>query len=67
MEELENELYTLDNWFKWYDTQVIQYQRDIRLKNISSIDIQNLDIQATEKAARIKEIKTLIQDKRWNK
>lgn len=67
MEELENELYALDNWFKWYDTQVIQYQRDIRLKNISSIDIQNLDIEATKKAARIKEIKTLIQDKRWNK
>lgn len=67
MEKLENELYTLDNWFKWYDTQTIQYQRDIRLKNTSSIDIQNLDIEATKKAARIKEIKTLIQDKRWNK
>lgn len=67
MEELENELYALDNWFKWYDTQVIQYQRDIRLKNASSIDIQNLDMQATKKAARIKEIKILIQDKRWNK
>lgn len=63
MDELENELFALDNWFKWYDTQTIQYQRDIRLNNTSKIDIMDLDIKALLKADRIKEIKEKIKNK----
>lgn len=61
-QELENELNALLQWFTWYDTQVIQYQRDIRLEGESQINIENLDLEAKTTAKRIKEIRELIKD-----
>ena len=55
-----DELQELESWFKRYDVQTIQYQRDIRLHGKSSIDIETLDHEATRKAARIKQIKQLL-------
>lgn len=60
IEELENELYQLVSWFEWYDTQVMQHSRFIRLNMESNINLNELDQQAVIKAARIKELKQLI-------
>lgn len=57
----QNELSILEGWFRYYDTQAIQYQRDIRVKNSSSIDINSLDQEAYAKAERIKELRHLIE------
>lgn len=56
MEELKNELQNLKSWFDYYDTQTIQYQRDIRNKGESEINIILLDNIAYNNAIRIKEI-----------
>lgn len=56
IDELNDEKYNLQAWFKWYDTQTIQYGRDIRLNGHSDIDIATLDQTAQTNAARIKEI-----------
>ena len=61
LEELENELYQLVSWFEWYDTQVMQHSRFIRLNMESNINLDELDQQAVIKAARIKELKQLIR------
>ena len=55
-----DELQELESWFKKYDIQTIQYQRDIRLHGKSTIDIATLDAYAEVKAARIKKIKELL-------
>ena len=60
IEELENELYQIVSWFEWYDTQVMQHSRFIRLNMESNINLNELDQQAVIKAARIKELKQLI-------
>lgn len=64
-EELRNnyllELNDLYNWFDWYDTQIMQYNRDIRVYQESNINLSILDSLAIEKANRIKEVKNLIQ------
>lgn len=61
IEELENELYQLVRWFEWYDTQIMQHSRFIRLNMESNINLNELDQQAVIKAARIKELKQLIR------
>nr|DAY29883.1 MAG TPA: hypothetical protein [Caudoviricetes sp.] len=60
LEELENELYQLVSWFEWYDTQVMQHSRFIRLNMESNINLDELDQQAVINANRIKELKQLI-------
>ena len=60
IEELENELYQLVSWFEWYDTQVMQHSRFIRLNMESNINLDELDQQAVINASRIKELKQLI-------
>lgn len=59
--EYQNELSELLAWFDWYDIQMIQYQRDIRMNGSSHIDISNLDDEALMKANRIKELRKLIK------
>ena len=61
LEELENELYQLVSWFEWYDTQVMQHSRFIRLNMESNINLDELDQQAVINANRIKELKQLIR------
>lgn len=61
IEESENELYQLVRWFEWYDTQIMQHSRFIRLNMESNINLNELDQQAVIKAARIKELKQLIR------
>lgn len=63
LEKLSMELDTLYKWFEWYDTQVIQHQRDIRMNNSVTIDIHRLDKEAIQKASKIKEIKKEILKK----
>lgn len=60
IEELENELYQLVRWFEWYDTQIMQHSRFIRLNMESNINLDELDQQAVINANRIKELKQLI-------
>ena len=60
IEELENELYQLVRWFEWYDTQIMQHSRFIRLNMESNINLNELDQQAVINANRIKELKQLI-------
>ena len=43
-----------EEWFIWYDTQVMQYNRAIRLNVSTDIDIADLDEQAVTKAAQLK-------------
>ena len=61
IEELENELYQLVRWFEWYDTQIMQHSRFIRLNMESNINLNELDQQAVINANRIKELKKLIR------
>jgi len=53
----EKELVELLHWFKWYDEQVIQYQRSTRLGLEFDKNIDELDAQAVTNAARIKELR----------
>lgn len=59
---LNNELADLKSWFTWYDTQTIQYARDIRIYENSKIDIAALDAQALIAAERIKQIENLLKE-----
>lgn len=56
LKQLESELTELQRWFKNYDIQTIQYQRDLRYKGYSNIDIDKLDYEAYQNAERIKTI-----------
>lgn len=61
VKEYKKELEELDQWFKWYDEQTIQYQRSVRLGVEFDKDIAELDNQAVINANRIKELRLLIQ------
>ena len=61
LKQLELELTTLQKWFKNYDIQTIQYQRDLRYKGYSNIDIDKLDYEAYQNAERIKTINSEIE------
>jgi hypothetical protein len=56
----EKELYQLEEWFKWYDEQCIQYSRARRLGIDFDKDIEELDAQAVINAARIKELRAFM-------
>ena len=58
-ELLYEELYKLETWFKWYDNQICQYNRCVRLGIKFDKDIVELDNEATIKQARIREIREL--------
>ena len=59
--QYKEELIYLEAWFKDYDSKVIQYQRHIRTRGTSDINIIDLDNLAFCNAERIKELKMLIQ------
>ena len=63
-EDMNNveELRELEKWFEEYDKQVIQYQRSLRLGIEFDKNINELDEQAVVNAARIKELRTKIQE-----
>jgi len=48
-----NQISANQGWFTWYDTQVMQYNRDLRTKGTSDINIAELDLQAINKANEI--------------
>ena len=56
-EILQQELNELEKWFEWYDTQVLQYERSLRIGVSFDKDINLLDKEAQEKAKRIKELR----------
>lgn len=58
IQDYEKELVSLQDWFKWYDEQCIQYQRAQRLGTSFNRSIEELDKQAVENAKRITEIRT---------
>lgn len=60
--EYTDEISRIKSWFNWYDTQVMQYQRDMRLYEQSSINIVELDNIATSNAKRIKELEQIIKN-----
>ena len=45
-------------WFEWYDNQVCQYQRAVRLGEDFDKNIAELDAEAAEKQARIRELQS---------
>ncbi len=61
--EINNQLEELYGWFSWYDIQVMQYNRDIRLFNSSNINIVDLDYMAQENASKINELRSEILSK----
>lgn len=56
----ERELRPVIAWFDWYDEQCIQYQRCQRLGVKFDKDIAELDAQANENAARVKELRKIM-------
>lgn len=62
VKEYKQELEELEKWFEEYDKQVIQYQRSLRLGIEFDKDINELDEQAVVNAARIKELRTKIDE-----
>ena len=50
----------IENWFAWYDTQCMQYQRSIRLGVEFDKNIDELDAEAVTNAARIKELRAFL-------
>ena len=50
----------LKRWFEWYDTQVMQHSRFIRMNTESNINLDELDQQAVINASRIKELEAAI-------
>ncbi len=57
------ELQEIGLWFKWYDIQVAQYERSLRVSDLSvfSQDITLLDTEANEKQHRVRELKTILE------
>ena len=51
------ELQEIEKWFTWYDTQVLQYERSLRLGTEFDHDIKELDDMAVKKAERIKQLR----------
>lgn len=50
----------LEQWFVWYDIQVMQYQRCIRLSQDFDKDINLLDMQAHANAAELKQLRNQV-------
>lgn len=63
LKDAEKELVSLEEWFKWYDTQNIQYQRSQRLKKKYDIDISYLDGEAEKNAEKIKNLRNKLGGK----
>ena len=55
-EAADREIAELKEWFAWYDNQICQYQRDIRLGKEFDKNITELDAEAAEKQARIRDL-----------
>lgn len=58
----KEEIDELKRWFEWYDTQVMQHSRFIRLNMESNINLDELDQQAVINANRIKELEAAIKN-----
>lgn len=58
--KMQNQVAEIENWFKNYDIKAIQYARDIRTYNTSSIDIISLDKEAYAKAEELKKLRNEI-------
>ena len=56
----KEEIDELKRWFEWYDTQVMQHSRFIRMNTESNIKLNELDQQAVINASRIKELEVAI-------
>lgn len=54
---LNGELSDLYTWFDWYDNQVAQYNRALRLGEPFDKDINILDAEAAQKQVRIRAIR----------
>ncbi len=59
--ELKAEMEEMYEWFYWYDNQVQQYSRSVRMGEEFDEDIEELDAQAKQKQLRIREIRQLLQ------
>ena len=58
----KEEIDELKRWFNWYDTQVMQHSRFIRMNTESNINLDELDQQAVINASRIKELEVAIKN-----
>ena len=56
----KEEIDELKRWFEWYDTQVMQHSRFIRMNTESNNNLDELDQQAVINANRIKELEAAI-------
>ena len=61
MQAYEKDLISLQDWFKWYDEQCIQYQRAQRLGTSFNRNIEELDNQAVENAKQITAIRKYLE------
>lgn len=52
------EISELETWFVYYDKQVSEYERDVRLGQTYDKDLEELDKQAEINKARLKELES---------
>lgn len=55
------ELEELYAWFVWYDNQVMQYNRAVRLGEAFDRDMAEMDVEAKIKQAQIREIRGILE------
>ena len=60
-EALQEESMALYEWFSWYDNQVMQYTRAVRLGEVFDKDMAALDEEASTRQARIREIREILE------
>lgn len=60
LEEICNEIGKLDKWFTYYDNQINQYNRGLRLGINYDKDIKALDEKAVINQKRISELRALL-------
>lgn len=56
----EISLNEVENWFRWYDQQCMQYQREQRIGKKGGIDIEALDTQAVKNAEEVKRLRAVL-------
>lgn len=56
-----NEIFKIEEWFRWYDNQCAQYGRAVRRGLPFDRDIEELDSEAELKAARLAELRAKYQ------
>ena len=61
--ELQKEINEINVWFEWYDGQVKQYERCVRIGEEFDLDMSELDSKAKENQLKIRNLREQIKEK----